>query len=179
VPANGAAAAAKAVVLMKSRRVWNLSFMLKISCNYTKTTTRKMSAAPVIRTGMILGGRLGPAFEYLTADGHGLHDGAGEKRWRAAAVQDLAEMRSGPANAKRLGVRRPAERDAAFGRDGASLAEGYGVAGSSKAVSQPPQSKTTSVFSVVGRGFTTKRLRRLLFCQMVTWVIFCHLSAFF
>ena len=30
-----------------------------------------------------------------------------EKRWRATAVQNLAEMRSGPVNAKRLGVRQP------------------------------------------------------------------------
>jgi hypothetical protein len=30
---------------------------------------------------------------------------SGEKRRRAAAVQDLTEMRDGPANAKRLGVR--------------------------------------------------------------------------
>ena len=50
----------------------------------------------------------------LTTDEHGLRDGAGEKRWRATAVQDLAEMRNGPANAKRLGVRQPSgalERD--------------------------------------------------------------------
>jgi hypothetical protein len=41
----------------------------------------------------------------MDTDGHGLRGGAGEKRQRAAAVQNLAEMRSGPANAKRLGLR--------------------------------------------------------------------------
>ena len=43
----------------------------------------------------------------MDADEHGLRDGSGEKRQRAAAVQNLAEMRSGQANAKRLGVRQP------------------------------------------------------------------------
>jgi len=34
-------------------------------------------------------------------------DDWGEKRQRAAAVQNLADVRSGPVNAKRLGVRQP------------------------------------------------------------------------
>jgi hypothetical protein len=38
----------------------------------------------------------------MDTDKHGL-----EKRWRDTAVQDLAEIRSGPARAKRLGVRQP------------------------------------------------------------------------
>jgi hypothetical protein len=42
-----------------------------------------------------------------TTDEHGLRDEAGEKRWRATAVQNLAETRSGLTNAKRLGVRQP------------------------------------------------------------------------
>jgi len=36
-----------------------------------------------------------------------LRDGTGRKRQRAAAVQSLAEIPSGPANAKRLGLRQP------------------------------------------------------------------------
>jgi len=36
-----------------------------------------------------------------------LRDGSGQKRQRAAAVQNLAEIPSGPANAKRLGLRQP------------------------------------------------------------------------
>ena len=36
-----------------------------------------------------------------------MRDGTGRKRQRAAAVQNLAEIPSGPANAKRLGLRQP------------------------------------------------------------------------
>src|SRR5208283_1240739 len=40
-PANGTVAAARVVVLRKSRRDWNRAYMLEISYNYTKGTTRK------------------------------------------------------------------------------------------------------------------------------------------
>jgi len=43
----------------------------------------------------------------MGTDEHGWRDEAGEKRRRAAAVQNLAEIWRGPANAKRLGVRQP------------------------------------------------------------------------
>jgi hypothetical protein len=43
----------------------------------------------------------------MDTDEHELRDGAGEKRRRAAAVQNLAEVQCGPANAKRLGLRQP------------------------------------------------------------------------
>ena len=65
----------------------------------------------------------------MDADEHGLRDVAGEKRQRAAAVQNLADIRNGPANAKRPGVRQPSgalER----GNDHSEFRRGNGARGS-------------------------------------------------
>jgi len=50
----------------------------------------------------------------------------GEKRQRAAAVQNLAEIRSGAANAKRLGVRQPSGALAGGAKADGSHSQGHG-----------------------------------------------------
>ena len=47
------------------------------------------------------------ALERLISGFHFWVGRLGQKRQRAAAVQNLADVRSGPVNAKRLGVRQP------------------------------------------------------------------------